>query len=533
MLPTWLIKRDMVDVDEVIRPQAEYASTEPLAQFIPIDEMTRLRVQRFIQETGATALSSTVEASEEVRKTEEGSRFPTLMDALHAAHSGDMEARKVVENNAQTQVWEALMKHIVMEMRLTIDDRGRLVQNGQLLRDVQGNALLFASESPKVRKRTYAEISNFFVMEHLVRSGKLDPPEGGKHTQDEEAPEGKRIVVVSRFPDDMSEEAAGRVGFFRETMACSIQMLYMKGGEVVQKSGFVAGRASADAPRHDQQAINYMLQALGVPAENLSATELLGRPLLVDSSVDMATLIRLYDEGAGGTFFGLHQPKQDYHQAMQEGRKRLERLKTTVEQVVTAVMAKGKDITHPLAAIKLLHEEAQRIMVDLALEDDSIEARVFHEGAQHIEAARHYFAIGDMESFQKERQLAHETSRTTSCPVSSEEDAEGGSEQEKEAARERARKAAGGTGKISKGYCITDNCPTQPKKTWVGECFVCLCCQDLWDHDIDPATVYRPRHTEKTQGELLMASIQALLAERERTQKEETVKEVGRLAVAA
>ncbi|MGI0134856.1 MAG: hypothetical protein ACREBW_07870, partial [Candidatus Micrarchaeaceae archaeon] len=329
----------------------------------------RLRIQRFIKETGATALSSTVEVSKEIQGSEEGSRFPTLMDALHAARAGDTEARKVVENNAQTQVWEALMKHIVMQMDLTMDDHGRLVQNGQLLRDVQRNALRFASQSPVIRRRTHAEISNFFVMEHLLRSGVLD--ESIEKDAANESINGKRIVVVSRFPDDMSEEAASRVGFFRETMACSIQMLYVTDGRVVQESGFVAGRTSAEAPRHDQQAIGYMLNALGASAEGLSATELLGRPLLVDGSVDMATLLRLYDEGAGGTFFGLNQPAQDYYQAIEEGRRQLDHLRVTVEQVVAAVIAKGGGITHPLEAVKLLHLEAQRIMVDLALQDNS------------------------------------------------------------------------------------------------------------------------------------------------------------------
>ncbi|MGI0135168.1 MAG: hypothetical protein ACREBW_09455, partial [Candidatus Micrarchaeaceae archaeon] len=153
--------------------------------------------------------------------------------------------------------------------------------------------------------------------------------------------------------------------------------------------------------------------------------------------------------------------------------------------------------------------------------------------AQHIEAARHYMAMGDMEAFQKERQLAHETSRTTSCPVSSDLDSEGKGEEEKEAAKEKARKAAGGTGKISPGYCITDNCPTERKITWVGECSVCLCCQDLWDYGIDPSTVYRPRRKEETPAELLMASIQMLLAGREQTQQKGAALRAGKLAVAA
>jgi len=527
----------MTATANVLPLRAEIVAVElqPRAQFIPIDELMQHRVVQFIKNAGETALSSTVEVPDEIRsQAEEGSRYPTLMDALHAARAGDPEARKMVENNAQTQVWEALMKHIVMRMHLTVDSRGRLAQNGQLLQDVQKNSLRFASKLPQIRQRTHAEISNFLLMEQLLRQGDLaetQPEEGG-----DEEPTGKKIMVVSCFPDDMPEEEAGRVGFYRETMACSIQMLYMKNGKVTQESGFVAGRDSVDAPRHDKRAIGYMLHELGVPLEDiegLSATELLGRPLLVDGSVDMATLLRLYDEGAGGTFFGLNQPKQDYHQAIQEGRRQLERLKTTVEQVVVAVIAKSDGVAHPLEAIKLLHTEAQRIIVELALEDDSIEARVFHEGASHIEAARHYLAIGDMEAFQKERQLAHETSRTTSCPVSSETDDENAMTDEEKAAEEKTRRASGGTGKISRGRCITKNCPTERKVTWVGECSVCLCCQDLWDYGIDPSTIYQPIRKEKTPAELLMASIQVLLIEREEAQTNEPAKQVGRLAIAA
>lgn len=504
----------MIASANILQPRLELAVSEPRAQLIPIDELTRLRAQRFIQEAGAVALSSTVATPEGIRP-EEGSRYPTCMDALHAAQAGDLEARKVVENNAKTEVWEALMKQIVMRMHLTVDRRGRLGQDGQLLSDVQKNGLLFGS--PLLRERTYAEIRNYLLMEHLIRRGDLDAaPED--HT-------GDRILVVSCFPDDMSEELAGQAGFFRETMACSIQMLYMQDGEVVQESGFLAGRISRDAPRHDKQAICHMLSELGVPLEDIadmSVTELLGRPLLVDKSVDMATLLRLYDEGAGGTFFGLNQPQQDYYQAIQEGQRHLARLKTTVEQVVTVLIARAHEVKTPQGFVRMLHNVAKDIMVDLALGDDSIEANVFHEGAAHIEEARHFLAIGDMESFQKARTAAHATARTTSCPIF-ENDSEADGGKEDEAIDEKENRARAGTGRIRPGYCRTPNCLTQGKKTLIGECHVCLCCQDLWDHGIDPSTVYVPYEAEESPGETLIASIRSPLIEQT----------AGRLAIAA
>ncbi len=510
----------MVAAEEIIVAEAAPIASVPHAEFIEKDELTRFRIQQLAQEAGSLAVSAQVAAPEEVKNAGEDSRYPTLMHALRAARSGDPEAREMVENNAKTQVWEVLMKQIVMEMPLLVDERGRLLQSGQLLRDVYKYALLYASVLPEIRERTLAEMGNGFIMERLVRQGMLA--------------DGKKILVVSRFPDNMSEEAAGRVGFFRETMSCAIQLLHMKDGVLVQESGFVAGRSSIDAPRHDQQAIEHMLGSLGVSAEGLSATGLLDRPLLLEGNIGMADLLKLYDDGAGGTFFGLRRPRGDYREAMKAGRKKLERLESTVQQVVAAVIAKSGGITHPLEAIKMLHTEAQRIMVDLAMQDDSIEARVFHEGAEHIVAARQHLAHGDMEAFQKERQLAHATARTASCAMSTEQDDEKNEQNSEEKAAKKENKATSGTGKISAGYCRTSNCPTEGKKTLVGECHVCLGCQDLWDHNIDPSTVYLPRKKAKTHVDILMAGIQTLLDKRMHDQQRTTAqKGAGKLAVAA
>jgi hypothetical protein len=508
----------------IFQPELEIVTAEPQAQFLRKDEMIQGRVRQLVREVGSLAVSSAADVPKEVASSGE-SRFPTLMHAVWAAAAGDAEARQMVESNARTAAWEAAMKqHIVMEMPLSVDEQGGLTQFGQSLRDVHKNALLHASDLPEIRERTLAEIGNYFLMELLTRNGTLEADVDGEKG-------GKKILVVSRTPVNMSEEAAGRAGFFRETMSCALQLFYKKpDGTITQESGFVAGRVSEDALRHDQQAIEYMLRSLGVSAEGLSATELLDRPLLLDSSVSMEELLKLYDDGAGGTFFGLNLPRRDYTQAIREGREQLKNLESTVQKIVDALLAEGRNITHPVQAVKRLHTILQEALVEHALHDTSIEAKVFHEGAQYIEEGRRLLAIGDVEGFQRARQSAHATSRVTTCPNALSEWQGVGREAAEDGQDEQEAKSYEGPGKIGWGFCRTPGCPTGRKKGRVGECSVCLHCQDLWDHGIDPRTVYVPAG-KKAQLEVLMSSIKEALAHRKETKT--AAGSIGHMVMAA
>lgn len=510
----------------IFQPELEIVAEEPRAQFLPKDEMIRGRVNQLVREAGRVAVSS-VATTPEGAASSEGSRFPTLMHAIRAAAAGDPEARRMVESNAYTAAWEAAVKeHIVMEMPLELDARGNLVQFGQSLRDVHKNTLMHASEIPEMHARTLAEISTYFLTVRLARDGTLEP-------EPEDSEGGKKILVVSRFPDNMSEEAAGSVGFFRETMSCVLQLLYKKpDGSMVIESGFVAGRASEDMPRHDQLAIEHMLRRLGVSAEGLSATELLDRPLLLDSSIAMVDLLKLYDDGAGGTFFGLNLPRRDYAQAIQEGRERLKSLESTVQKVVESLLVESKDITHPVQAVKRLHAILQQALVERALHDTSIDAKVFHEGAQYIEEGRRLLAMGDMTGFQRARQSAHAASRITTCPNALNAQHGVSPEDSGDSRDGQQTRTYEGPGKIRWGFCRTPGCPTSRKKGQVGECSVCLRCQDLWDHNIDPRTVYVPA-SKKAQLEILMSSLKELLAQRKSSEAKTTAGNVGRMVLAA
>lgn len=513
---------------ECVAPELEPEERRPLAVMITPDELVQARSRRFIREVGATAMAAIVEVPDAVKG--EGSRYPTLADAIHAARAGDAEAWMVIQGNARTQAAESAVKAgIVLEVPLEVDAQGRLVQHGQLLRDVYKNALLHASATPEIRERTEAEISNGFMLEHLIRCGVL---EGRKTEHGQEKK--KNIAILSRPPENMSETDADRAGFFIDTMSCAIQVIRMKDGRLIQESAFVAGRASPGAPRHDRQTIEKMLALLGISAEGVSVTELLGRPLLIDAdsmpngAVDLA---RLYDEAAGGTFFGQAKLRQDYLKHIEANRRFLDQLEPIVQQIVALVVAKGDQVRHPVDAVKLLHNVAQDRMLEFALQHSSIDARVFHEAAPHIEAARLHLAQGNMQEFQRARQAAQGTARTSSCPSSlAERQAMG---QDREGTEEDQLPKNERVGKIRMGYCRTPNCPSAGKKTLVGECSVCLYCQSMWDHGIDPSTVSRPKRQEKVLGELLMASIQMLLSERQRTKKQQTAHKAGELAAAA
>lgn len=529
---------NMVAAKEIVQPQVELAEYRPVAQFVEKDELMCLRTERFIRSIGAGPVARVVEAADGIKK--EASKFPTLMDAVIAAQTGDHEARKVVEGNACSQALECLFKWgIVLEVPLEVDEKGRLKQHGQLLRDVYKNALLYASATSAIRERTCAEIGNGFLMEYLVARGRIDGSASGQGPmgRKEESGHKENFVVISRPPEDMSEEEMKRAGFFTDTMSCAIQVIRMKQGKLVQESAFVAELFSPNGTRHGRQTIEKMLAKLGVNAAGMTVTELLGRPLLVDESVmpnGVVDLVKLYDEAAGGTFFGRTVQRQDYASYLEVMQQRFAELDAMVQQIVALVIARANEVHDPVDAINLLHDVAQDCMVELALQDDRIDTHVFREGAQYIEAGRRHLAQGNMMEFQKARQAALATSSTSSCPMAVHELGASSDKGIDPTQIDGQVSAAEGVGKIGYDACRTPNCPSAGRKTVVGECRVCLLyCQPLWNRGIDPGTVYRPRHRDKTPVDMLMESIQALLATREHAKQKEAALQAGKLAMAA
>ncbi|MBC7546187.1 hypothetical protein H7171_00400 [Candidatus Saccharibacteria bacterium] len=386
-------------------PHLRLVTSEPPEPVINIpetiqDEFTRQRAAKFI---GACALENIVAEGQEVLAVKP---IESLYDALQQAHCGDATARKMVEINVATDVIERTIKtgHVTT-VDLDIDAAGKIQQFGQSMESVQANSLRYAANSWQIRQRTEAETVNAFRIESEYRQGTL---------------EDYSFVVVSRAADNMTETQMSKAGFFTETMSCAIQVTSAQGDHLVTESAFVAGIKSPGGERHDSQTVATMFANLGVDIAAKSAAEIIGTPLLIHNDLmpnGVIDIVRLYDEAAGGTFFGEAKPVQDYTSYRETCRLRELTYQPKIQEIVTELIALAPTITSKTQAAQRLATLSEAQMVDQAVRDDSINLRVFRATSmQHILNTRAHLQNGNLYEAQAELALAVKTARTSSCP---------------------------------------------------------------------------------------------------------------------
>ena len=396
------------------RPLSLVVPAEPfepvLAQLVPelaADVFTRHQAARFI---GRVALEPTVAPPEVVP-----GRVGSLHEALQRAHAGDENARQLIITNARTDVVERTIKagHI-MAVELEVDPQGKVWQHGQTMDSIQANTLTYAADQPAMRRRSEAEVRNSFRIENLNRQGLLAD---------------YAFVVFSRAADDMTTPAMTDAGFFTDTMSCAIQLTTANESGLTMESAFVAGVAEAGQNRHDQAAVAGVVERLGVEMDSQSATEMLDTPLLIHKSRlpnGVVDLVKLYDEAAGGTWFGEAKPRQDYPAYRAVCSQREASFAPKVAAIVAELIAEAPLITTPVAAIQRLHKISEKHMVEQAVSDSSINPSVFGTiAATHIEQARAYQELGQTAQAQSATGKAQNTAKSSSCPTAVKLTAEG------------------------------------------------------------------------------------------------------------
>lgn len=333
-------------------------------------------------------------------------RFVSLHEAIQAAAAGDAAARRMVKANVSADVVERTLKagHIT-EVELTHDAAGVIGQHGQAMEAIQANSLRYAAGSPPMRRRVEAETRNAFRLQQCQGQGLLEQ---------------NCFVVFSRAADDMSGAEMAAAGFFTDTMSCAIQVTSEQGGRLVTETAFVAGAARPGEPRHDQMAIEALGRRLGVDLTGKSAAEVLDTPLLVPRCLlpeGALNLVELYDDCAGGLFFGEAKPRQDYRQYRQDCRRREASFQPKIEQIVSSLLAEAATITSPTAATRRLNTLSGQHMIELAIKDRTIDPEVFgRAAAARIEVARQHFDRGHFELAQSELAEAIKRDASSSCP---------------------------------------------------------------------------------------------------------------------
>ncbi len=356
------------------------------------DHEVRLRAAQFI---GAAVVGGAAELCSVEAPIE------SLHDALRRAAEGDATSRRLVETNVATDVIERTIKtgHVMQKTPLIITSEGKIWQYGQTMDSIQANSLRLASEHPIMRARTEAEARNAFRIEQLNRQGLL---------------EDYSFVVLSRA------ENLPQYGFFTETMSVSIQVTGKQGDGLALESAFVSGVATEGSQPHDEATIIRLGQLLGTDLTGKSAAEIIDTPLLIHNSLlpnGVIDLVRLYDQAAGGSFFGEDRLPQDYVEYLQFCHQRERQFSPRVAQITDELIAMATEIDSPLTAVRLLHDVSERHMVKQAIIDVSIDARVFgHVSGNFIEQARQALEAGDIEAASQYGRSAIETADSSSCP---------------------------------------------------------------------------------------------------------------------
>jgi hypothetical protein len=362
-----------------------------------IDEEVRHKAARFI---GAVATGHCIETTTYINPLE------SLHEAVQAAAEGNEQAMKLIETNVKTDVVERTIKSgHVMSVDLMVDEAGKIRQHGQSLDSVQANSLRYAANSRQMRERTEAETRNAFRIEELYKNGML---------QD------YSFVVFSRAADNMNVAEMDKVGFFTETMSCAIQVTFAKEDRLVTESAFVSGIKESGGSRHDGRAIIELAKRLDVDLTGMNATQIIDTPLLIHNSLlpnRAIDLVSMYDECAGGTFFGEDKPIQDYSDYKALCLEREQRFAPKVKKIVDQLIGEAGSIHNPVMAVERLHKIAEAHMIEQAVGDDDINPRVFGVmAANFITQARMAYINNQADHLLQNLKFAKQHATSSSCP---------------------------------------------------------------------------------------------------------------------
>lgn len=418
-------------VDETIVAFEAQCLVQTVAE-TTIDYEARLQASHFIGSVlcGQEAKLTPAEHQPATKPTE------SLYDALKLIEQRhDPEALEMVRMNVLTDRVERQIKagHIGQKIALHEDENGRIQQFGQSIESVQANSLRQAS--PNMLPRVKAEARNAFRIQHAKDEGLLHD---------------YYFAVVSLAADDMSPKELSEAGFFTKTMSLTVQFNSVENGKMVIEPAFIAGKTSETASRSDKTTIVEVGKRLNVDLANKNAAELIDTPIFIHKSLmpnGVADFVKLYDECAGGTFFGqdTKKPKattDDYIRHRQHCAELEQAMTPKVQEVTQKLIAMTPEIQSPSEACEQLARLNGEVLVRESIHDRSIDPAIFGaDAAWRIELGRHHFEQGNIEQSKIATNEAVKKERSSSCPGGSgKREAQANSSDDKKDKDEKAEK---------------------------------------------------------------------------------------------
>ncbi len=338
--------------------------------------------------------------------TPEAPPTATLQETLLRAKSGDPSARRYVRNNVATDIPERLFPvgpHKPVEM---IFKGGRLEQEGRWIVDVHRNTLENTVLIPEMMFRARNEIKNALVFEALKTQGSLD-------THD--------AIVFSPSSTRMTTAQKKDYNFFLGTESCSIQRLSVNGNQAALETAFVAGKATPGSERHDIRAIRRLTHNKGVEIMSDDGTDMVSYIVLIPKEElpnGVSSVVELFDEAVGGTFYGEAKASQDYQEYAQKCYERVAGFGNIVDTITNRLIAEADCFKNPMEAILRLDYLADRLCGERAVYDKSIDLAPFGPvAALHFEAARFHLEQGNLEQGNYSLRRGQAISNSSSCPL--------------------------------------------------------------------------------------------------------------------
>lgn len=329
----------------------------------------------------------------------------SLADALQRAHEGDAWARELVRQNVRTDFLERAYKsgHI-SRVELDSNDQHQLLQYGQTMDEVHMNSLLHLRDS-HLAVRAAIEAKNGQRIQYYFENGLLKE---------------NAVVIHSLVPDDIDRKHAKRLGYFTETMSCSIQMITEEEGRVVVYSAFVAG-ADEDGVRFDREATIHAAAKRGTSYQGMNANEILAHPELVRKDAlpqGILTLVADYDASTG-RFFGRQQTGyNDYQAQFERCRQRDRQAEALVTEVVNQLITEAALLKNPSDATYRLHVLNDALLKKEVITNSDIDSNVLGGGVAHyVEQARRAFANGDQIGMRRHQEVVQQLGQSSSCPT--------------------------------------------------------------------------------------------------------------------
>lgn len=365
---------------------------------------------RFESWTGSLAVSASAEAGEAPAEV-------NFLERLQAARDGDSEARKWVEANADTAIFEAVFKDgYIGETYMDRTADGRLSQHGQTNDEIYHNAMALRPGRHRVLKDiTRAEALNRHRIEAELEAGGLKDD---------------YYVVFSLVPEGVPEEQLGAEGdgYFLDGLTLSVQATTESaGGRVKTESAFVKGVeeqgddtfAARMSRRHDFKAVARLYERLGHRAPGLAA-EILGEGLYIPKEMmpNGVSDVVYWLDVAKDEVLGHEEERrpEDYAGLRLESKRKEASLADVREKVVEDLLEDAPRLETPMEAVQKLWDLVKEHATEASFSNMNIDPGVFgRKAASHIRRARQHISKGDLKTAATYMRMAHAQSEITGC----------------------------------------------------------------------------------------------------------------------